>query len=158
MKTYLMGIILLCFSGMNVALFAQDNQSNDKKWKENFEQFKAEREEFISKAMNLTEDESKNFWTLCNELQMKKFELNKALHAELRKVRQAKRDNKTVSDADYKKIVELNASVKVKEAQLDEEYVAKFLKVVSAEKVYLYQHAERQFANKMFGQREKREK
>ena len=143
MKRGLTLAILFCFVSMNFALLAQQN--NERR-RENFEKFKAERKEFISKAMDLTDGESKSFWPLCDELQVKKFELNKTLRAEINKMRQARRDKKKISEADYKKIIELSASVKVKEAQLEEEYVNKFLKVLSAEKVFLYQRAEQQFA------------
>jgi len=151
MKKGLILAILLCFVSVNFALLAQ--QDNNERRKENFEKFKAERKEFISKAMNLTEDESKAFWPLCDELQIKKFELNKALRTEINKMRQAQREKKAVSNADYKKIIELSASVKVKEAQLEEEYVNKFLKVLSAEKIFLYQRAEQQFAGETLKKR-----
>jgi hypothetical protein len=139
---------------LNTVLFAQQN---DERRRADFEKFKVQREKFINKAMSLTEDEAKVFWPVCNELQAKKFELNRTLRTEIHKIRQAKRDGKTVSEADYKKVIELNASVKVKEAQLEEEYVAKFLKVLPGEKVFLYQRAEQQFANEVFGRRERRE-
>jgi hypothetical protein len=155
MKKGLLLAVLFCLANANLSLFAQQ-QGDDEKRRADFEKFKAQREEFISKAMGLTVDEAKVFWPVCNELQAKKFELNKALRAEIRKIRQAKREGKTVSEADYKKVVELSASVKVKEAQLDEEYIAKFLKIIPAEKAFQYQQAETRFANEMFGNRERR--
>jgi hypothetical protein len=153
MKKGLILTVLFCIASLNGALFAQQN--NERR-RVDFEKFKAQREEFITKAMALTEDEAKVFWPICNELQAKKFELNRSLREEIRKIRQAKRDGKTVNEADYKKVVELSASVKVKEAQLEEEYVAKFLKVLPGEKVFSYQRAEQQFANEMFGRNERR--
>jgi hypothetical protein len=150
MKKGLILTVLFCFASLNCAIFAQ---ANDEKRKVDFEKFKAEREAFINKAMGLTEEEAKAFWPVCNELQAKKFELNRALRGEIRKIRQAKREGKTVSEADYKKVIELSASVKVKEAQLDEEYISKFFKILPAEKVFAYQRAEQQFANEMFGRR-----
>jgi hypothetical protein len=142
----------MCLIALPVTLFAQ---SNDEKKKEDFEKFKEQRKAYISQIMNLTESESVVFWPLCNEFQEKKFELNKTLRAEIRKIHEAKKAGKTVSAADYKKVVELGASVKLKEAQLESEYLTKFLTVLPAEKVYLYQQAEYQFAKTMFGDRKK---
>jgi Spy/CpxP family protein refolding chaperone len=153
MKKGLLVTILFCFASANLALFAQQN---DQKRKEAFEKLIAERKEFISKAINLTESESKTFWAIEDEFQAKKFELNKTLRSEMRKIRQAKKDGKTVSDAEYKKLVELAASVKVKEAELGEEYTTKFLKILPAEKVYLYLQAEQEFAGKMVNKRQRR--
>ena len=149
MKRGLVFVVLLCFMSMNFALLAQQSERR----KENFEKLRAERKEFIAKAMNLTEDESKSFWPLCDEFQQKKFELNKPLMEEIGKIRQAKKDKKTVSEADYKKVIALRASIKVKEAQLEEEYMNKFLKVLPAEKVFLYQRTEQQFAGEMVKKR-----
>jgi Spy/CpxP family protein refolding chaperone len=147
--TFLVGLMSVQF-----LLLAQTN--NDEKRKADFERFKARREAFISKAMDLTDDEAKVFWPLCNELQAKKFELNKALRAEIRKIRQAKKEKKNASESDYKKIIELRASIKVKEAQCEEEYIGKFLKIIPAEKIFLYQDAELRFANEMFGNHDRR--
>jgi hypothetical protein len=147
--TFLLGLVSVHF-----LLLAQPD--NDEKRKADFEKFKAHREAFITKAMDLTDDEAKVFWPLCNELQAKKFELNKALRTEIRKIHQTKREGKTVSESDYKKIIELRASIKVKEAQSEEEYLGKFLKIIPAEKIFLYQDAELRFANEMFGNHERR--
>ena len=148
MKKGLLLTVILCFVSANFALFAQPG---DKDGKKKFEKFKAERVEFISKIMELTDDEKTAFWPICDELQMKKFELNKQLRDEMREIHKAKKDKEKITEAKYKKIIELKAQLKLKEAQLEQEYLAKFLKVVSAEKVFLYQSAENQFGRKMFG-------
>ena len=137
--------ILLCIVGLNIMAQGQ----GDKQRKERFEQWQTERVEFITKAVDLTADESKVFWPIANELQAKKWELNKTLREEMRKIRAAKRNNETISEADYKKIIELSLETKIKEAQLEQEYVTKMLKVVLAEKIYLYQQADFEFAGRM---------
>ena len=134
--------ILLCFMGFNMMAQEQSDQQR----KERFEKWQAERVEFISKSVDLTADEAKVFWPIANELQAKKWELNKALREEMRKIRNAKRENQTVSEADYKRVVELRLETKIKEAQLEQEYLDKMLKVLSAEKVYLFQQADLTFA------------
>lgn len=149
----IISIILFCVISANLALFAQ---RNDEQRKNDFEKFKAEREAFITKEMGLTEDESKAFWPLCNELQEKKFEINKPLRELRRKFRQARMEGKAIAEEDYKKMVELSSEIKIKEAQLEEEYLKKFLKVLSAEKVHKYQHAEHEFAQKFMEQRGRR--
>ncbi|MCL1937815.1 MAG: hypothetical protein FWF52_05420 [Candidatus Azobacteroides sp.] len=146
MKQKVLIALLICASCVRLSAFAQ--QSDESK-REGFEKMKAERKEFVSKAMNLTDDEKNAFWPLCDELQMKKFELNKPLREEIRKIMKAKADNQTVSEADYKRVIEMSVQVKLKEAQLDQEYIEKFLKVIPAEKVFLYQGAEQQFGKNM---------
>jgi hypothetical protein len=143
-------LVLFCLL-FTANLFAQD----DSRRQERFEKFKAEREAYITKELQLTEDEAKAFWPLCDELQMKKFEASKEVRELMRKERQARRDGKKLSEAEYKKIVQLNADTKLKEAQLDKEYMNKFLEVIPAEKAYRYQRAEQDFARKSSEKRNK---
>lgn len=145
MKKKIIVTFLFCLVTANV-MFAQ--AKDDKK--ADFEKFKAKRVEAISQAMNLTEKESTAFWPLCDELQMKKFELNKQLREEYKKIRKAKKAKETITDAQYKKVLELSVLTKMKEAELEQEYLNKFLEVISAEKVYLYKKAEQKFAKEKF--------
>lgn len=158
-------LLLFLLAGVSSFLSAQDGDDRkpggnrgpgDDKRKIEFEQFKAKRIEFITKELNLTEDEAKVFWPICDELQEKKFEVNKQLRDAIRKFFREEKNGEKHSESDYKKLVDLHVSVKVKEAQLEEQYVEKFAKVISAEKIFRYQHAEQEFARKMLDQREKR--
>jgi hypothetical protein len=152
MKKSVLIVIMICLVGNVSGVFAQRRPSDEDR-RERFEKFKTEREAFISKAMNLTDDEKKAFWPLCNELQMKKFELNKPLRDEMRKISQARREHQAVSDANYKKVLELSHRIRVQEAELDQEYLHKFLQVIPAEKVFLYRQSEQNFGEKMMRDR-----
>lgn len=123
----------------------------DSQKKADFEEFKAKRVEYISKEMGLTQTESQAFWPLCNELQEKKFELNRSMRGELRAIHKDLKAGKTVSEADYDKVINLNFDTKIKEAELEKTYYEKFRKILSADKVFKYQRAEQKFARKMFG-------
>jgi len=149
MKKKLIFAFLLCFLGTNMFIFAQDQHQNREKRRAEFEKFKEKRVEFITQKMELNTEEAKLFWPLCNELQEKKFELNRQFKKALRELNKAKKEGKTPTEEDYKKIVNLSIETKVKEAQLEKEYTNKFLAVISAEKIFLYQEAEQQFARKM---------
>jgi hypothetical protein len=140
-------ISFICFA-VSFNLSAQQRNNGEKR-KADFEKFKAYREDYISKEMKLTEDESKAFWPLCNELQEKKFQLNREIRKELRNIYKAIKEGKTVSEAEYDKIIKLNADAKIKEAELDKEYMNKFKKFLSAEKIFKYQQAEQHLAKKM---------
>jgi len=133
-----------------------DKEKSDARRKARFEKMLADRKEFVSNAINLTEEEKKAFWPLCDELQLKKFELNRPLREEIRNIIRARAQNQPVSEADFKRVIELSVQTKIKEAQLEQEYTEKFLKVIPAEKVFLYQRAEQQFSNNMIRNREER--
>lgn len=164
-------ILLLGVIGGNFTLFAQQEREGrrsapgkpkaerevfagrqgDEKKRESFEKFNAERKAFISEKMNLTEEEIAAFWPLSNELHKKKFELSKEVRSRMRILHKDKQEGKDMKEEDCKELLELSARLKVKEAELEEEYQKKFLKVIPAEKLIKYQHAEQEFArSKMF--------
>jgi Spy/CpxP family protein refolding chaperone len=152
MKKNVLIVLTICLMGSVSGVFAQRGPSDEGR-KSQFEKFKTEREAFISKAMNLTDDEKKAFWPLCNELQIKKFELNKTLRDEMRQINQARRAQQAVPDANYRKVVELSAHIRVQEAELEQEYLVKFLQVIPAEKVFLYRQSEQNFGEKVVRER-----
>ena len=143
-------IILVLLSSFSM-MFAQQNDERERR-KEEFEKFNAKRMEYISKEMNLTAEQAKVFWPICNELQQKKFQLNRELREAIRKVIQQEQSGSKPADESYEKIINLSADVKIKEAKLDKEYTEKFKAVVSAEQIFKYQHAELLFARTFFDQ------
>ena len=155
MKKIVLVATMICLTGIVSGAFAQQKPSEEER-RARLEKINAEREEFISKAMNLTDEEKKVFWPLCNELQMKKFELNRNLREEMRKINRTRRDKQPVSEVEYKKILELGSQVKVQEAKLEQEYLAKFLQVIPAEKVFLYRQSEQNFGERMIRERTQR--
>ncbi|MDR2622824.1 MAG: hypothetical protein LBC48_09685 [Dysgonamonadaceae bacterium] len=137
-------LLLFSFLGLNFHLFAQDSKK-----KAEFESFKKRRIVFISQTMNLTDDEAKVFWPLCNELQEKKFFVNQHVRKSIREFVTTKKEGKHHSEEEYLALIKQIADAKVQEAELEREYIIKFTELIPAEKIYLYQEAERQFAREM---------
>ncbi|GHT56792.1 hypothetical protein FACS1894145_3250 [Bacteroidia bacterium] len=149
-RKWVLLVLLLSFAQMNFSTYAQD----DKK-KAEFEAFKMKRIAFITKVMKLTDSEAKAFWPVCNELQEKKFILNQQVRKKQRAFAREESAGKKHSQEEYLALVKLVLDAKVQEAGLDSEYMEKFAKVIPAEKIYLYQEAERQFAREVLeGQRD----
>ncbi|MDR2627851.1 MAG: hypothetical protein LBC40_07445 [Dysgonamonadaceae bacterium] len=146
MKKSIFISLLICF-GLVSSVPAQHK---DDKRKEYFEQFRAKRIAYITDKVKLTPSEAQVFWPLANELQEKKYELNKPLREERQKL---KASRTTLTEADYLKIIDANAEIGIKEAQLNKEYLEKFKKTLSAEKIFKYQKAEEEFMRQMFSPR-----
>jgi len=152
MKKKLILLLLFVLTSMNIFLFAQ----RDERRRAEFEELNKKRVDFITKAMKLNTEEAKVFWPLYNELQEKKVDLNRQLRRTIFEFLGNEREKKTHTENEYKEIVNLVAQSKVKEAKLDEDYIAKFAKVISYEKIFLYQQAEQQFARQMLNQNRER--
>lgn len=143
-KKLVLLVLLLNFVQINMFLYAQD----DKK-KAEFEAFKMKRIAFITRAMKLTDNEAKVFWPVCNELQEKKFVLNQQIRKKQRTFVREENEGKKHSQEEYLALVKMVLDAKIQEAKLDREYLEKFSEVIPAEKIYLYQEAERQFAREI---------
>jgi len=148
-KKRILLFLLLGLTGSNLFLFAQ----NDAKRKADFEQFKEKRVEFITKAVGFTTEEANAFWPLYNEWQGKKFDLNRQMRKAVSEFTKSEKEGKTHTESEYKDMVTLITQYKINDAKLDEEYIAKFSKIISSQKIFLYQQAELQFQRQMLKQR-----
>jgi len=150
MKKKLILLLVLGLASINFSLFAQQR---DARKRAEFDALKEKRVAFITKVVELSAEEAKGFWPLFNELQDKKFELNQQLKKTLYEFRKSEKEGKKHTESEYKEMVDLSVQSKITEAKLDEEYVAKFVKVISYEKIFRYQQAELQFARQLLDQR-----
>lgn len=146
MKTKLILLLSLLFS-LSITVNGQNRGNSNQHRNEhkiNYEQFKQKKAEYIKKEVGLTESEAKAFLPLTDQLMQKKFELNKDLRKEVRELK----NKKDKTDSDYESIVKKSLDIRIKEAELEKEYYQKFRKILSAEKIFKYQNAERKFMKK----------
>lgn len=113
------------------------------------EAFKKKKSEYIIQKVGLSDIEIKAFIPLTNELMDKRFEINRQMRRNAREIR--KKEHKT--EADYEQLINEAAEVKLKEAQLDKEYLQKFKQVLPAEKIYKYLQAEAEFMKEVLDKR-----
>jgi Spy/CpxP family protein refolding chaperone len=112
--------------------------------KMNMADYEKRKKEFIQREAGLSKAEADKYFPLNSELTKKKFELHR-IHRE--KVQRIK-ENSNISDEEYKKMLEDDVELKMKEAALEKEYAPKFEKVLTPEKLYRAQQAERDFIQK----------
>lgn len=123
--------------------YVSTGSAQDKHKHGNFDidKFKKERADFVTKEAGLTQKEAAQFIPLMDELSEKRFELNRNVRAESRKLR----DNNNKADADYERLINIGLESGEKEALLNKEYYSKFRKILSAEKIYKSRKAEEDF-------------
>lgn len=138
-------LLLVLFVGVSLSVDAQGKPERPRRGGFDVEAIKKEKEKFLIKEMDLTEKEIKEFLPLEAEYMDKKFQINRETRQQTRELR--KKENK--SDADFKKMTEINLASNKKEAELEIEYFKKFSKVLSAEKVEKYRVADLKFKEEM---------
>lgn len=130
-------ILLLCVFILPVHFFILSAQNRQM----NMADYEKRKKEYVTKEAGLTQDEAVKYFPLNNELTQKKFQLHKSHRDKVERIK----DNSNISDDEYKKMLEDDVEVKLQEAALEKEYAAKFKKVLSPEKLYKAQQAERDF-------------
>ena len=133
-------IIMLLFAFMLSINFISLQAQNQNR-RMNIEEFEKRKVEYIRKEAELTNSEADKFFPLNNELTRQKFELRKMHRDRVQKIK----DNSDISEAEYRKLLEDDVEVKLKEAALDKEFAKKFEGVLTPEKLYKAQQAERDF-------------
>ena len=137
-------IIMLLFAFMlslNFISIQAQNQNQNQNRRMNIEEFEKRKVEYIRKEAELTKSEADKFFPLNNELTRQKFELRKMHRDRVQKIK----DNSDISEAEYRKLLDDDVEVKLKEAALDKEFAKKFEGVLTPEKLYKAQQAERDF-------------
>ncbi|MDD2474507.1 MAG: hypothetical protein PHI32_01205 [Dysgonamonadaceae bacterium] len=107
----------------------------------NLQDFEKSKQEFIIKEAGLSKEEAESFFPLNVELQKKKLELHRKHQEDMK---QAK-ETGDISEEEYKKLIDNNLDIKMKEAELDKHYSDKFNKLMSPQKLFKAQQAERTF-------------
>ena len=136
-------IIMLLFAFMLSINFISLQAQNQNR-RMNIEEFEKRKVEYVTKEAGLTKSEADKYFPLNNELTKKKFELRKNHRDKVQKIK----DNSNISEAEYSKLLADDVEVKLQEAALDKEFAKKFDKVLTPEKLYKAQQAERNFMQK----------
>lgn len=123
--------ILIVFLFLSLA-FSQKNNRHD--------EINKKRVEYLISKLDLTVEESQSFWPLYNEYQKKKSALSSAIKERFGDYKKATPH----TEEEYRKAVAGMMEHKTKQNELITQYNAKYLAVLSAEKVfYLYQYEDK---------------
>lgn len=137
---------------LSFGLQAQDRSGDDIR-KQRWEEMKAKRAAYYTEKICLTPQEAQLFWPIFNELQEKKWKLHMQMSAQFQN---GKKDDQGHYVINFAKVNDELIRIKVQEAYLDKIYYEKFKKVLSPEKLFRYYGAERDWANKLLKDIEKR--
>ena len=139
MKRTIHLLILLVLCSTNV-LMAQNRQHH----KMNREEFCKRQQEFLTQTVDLTSDEADKFFPLYYELQRKKNALNKEAWQKLHRGQ-----HENLTESEYSKIVDDVIKARIAADELEYEYIQKYKKFLSAEKIFKLQHAEMLFHRRL---------
>ncbi len=134
-KIYYFLTLILFFT--SVAVFAQDNSHDSRR-----EKYRTEKVAFLTTRLNLTPAEAEKFWCVYNELDNKRWDMQKSRRDLEMKVRDAK---ESLSGNEIIKLTRDYAASLKQEGDLNVEYNEKFLKILPPQKVLALYKAEGEF-------------
>lgn len=104
------------------------------------EEFRQKQQDFITQEAQLNKKEATDFFPVYFLLQDEKAALNRKAHLLF------KRGNGvSLSENDYKTILDELQDIRIQQAQLEKDYYNKFSRILSYEKIYKIQQAETKF-------------
>jgi hypothetical protein len=130
--------LLICLTSV-VGLFAQPNKNVRAK-----ERIAAQRVGFITQRLDLTPEESQQFWPIYNQYTEKLQEVRKAPKLE--------KPLDEMSDAETEKLIMSQMDRETKELELRKEYYQKFKTIISVKKIAKLYKAERDFRAELLKQ------
>ena len=145
MKRYLLilAAVLLFFP----SAFAQDHKDKAK-MREELQQFKID---FLAKEMDLSEKEKAEFIPIYKEYD----QARRKAGSEAWRFERNLKNNKDASEADYKKLAELQQKSREKDNEIVKNYDAKFETFLTAKQIYIMHQGETKFFEKMKEMRKK---
>lgn len=131
MKSIITSVIFLLLTGVAVNTEAQEDN----------ERVEAMRVAFIAKKLDLTVEESQQFWPVYNEYE--------AARKSIKKEQKRRRPNQDMSEAEAEAFVMQSLETEQKLLDLKKSYFQKFKKVVSVKKIARLQQVEREFRKEL---------
>ncbi|MDE5676399.1 hypothetical protein [Phocaeicola sp.] len=127
---------LLILLSINISIQAQDKK------KEGFskEEFRSRQEAYLTQKAEITKEEAARFFPIYFELQDRKKAINDKAWEQARKGKDPQATN-----ADYEQIIEGIVKARIEAGKLDLEYLLRFKKILSPQKIYKLQRAEMKF-------------
>lgn len=140
-------LLLILVMGCSVVASAQKHDKPDPKMFKEIQEYKVK---YLAQEMDLKEDQTDKFVKLYQEMTEERHKN----FSQMRRLEESLKDDS--SEQQYKEATEKIAEIKLKDAQLEKAYDAKFAKFLSAKQIYKMKEAEENFRRKMHDMRQKK--
>ncbi|MBJ6116619.1 hypothetical protein JAO76_00325 [Pontibacter sp. BT310] len=137
MKRILLLLFICATTFATTAAFAQDRSSSSSK--ERRERVEAAKVAFLTDKMELTSEQAQKFWPLYNEYETKRRELLKAYRSGYRQ------DVEELTEQEAKARIDGMFTTRERELALEQEYAAKYIRVISNKQLIKLYRGERDF-------------
>jgi AraC-like DNA-binding protein len=117
------------------------------------QRIEAARVSFITKKLELTPEESKEFWPVINEMETKIKTSRKALKDRFKKMKQ---EDEKIDEKTYQKLIEDMHEQQISILEIKNEYVQKIASIIGYEKTFRFEHQiQREFKKQLMDRMKK---
>lgn len=142
-------LLIVCLILSSFSLFAQKKESKDEKK----QRIEAARVSFITKKLELTPEESKEFWPVVNEMETKIKTSRKVLKDRFKKMKQ---EDEKIDEKTYQKLIEDMHEQQISILEIKNEYVQKIASIIGYEKTFRFEHQiQREFKKQLMDRMKK---
>ena len=142
-------LLIVCLILSSFSLFAQKKESKDEKK----QRIEAARVSFITKKLELTPEESKEFWPVINEMETKIKTSRKALKDRFKKMKQ---EDEKIDEKTYQKLIEDMHEQQISILEIKNEYAQKIASIIGYEKTFKFaHHVQREFKKQLMDRMKK---
>ncbi len=139
-------IAMVIFAALTAATPANAQGKNSRdKWMSEMRQFKRT---YLAKELDLTKEQQNKFFPVYEAMEDECARLDDDMKTMERRVSQAP----DASDLEYEKAADAMYETKVRQAEIEKEYSAKFKEILSAKQYFRLKDVDRQFARDMMRQ------
>lgn len=141
MKRYLL-LITLMILGITTVFAQEKNGEDRKRMHKEFMEFKMN---YLAKEMELRDDQKQQFFSLYEEMSAKRRDCMREAFRLERKVKK----QKDATESDYQAVTDAFKKARAEDMAIEDEYAAKFSKILSSKQMYKMKEAEDSFRQKM---------
>lgn len=143
MKHFSLFLIIVCSLLSAPAVMAQRNGAQGADREQWFKEMREYKHAFLAKELNLSKDQQRRFFAIYDDMMSQTGKLASETRALTEKVQNA---GDKATDADYDRAIEAMANQKVKEGEIERDYINKFKTVLTKKQLFQLKTAERKFA------------
>ncbi|MGJ8714176.1 MAG: hypothetical protein ACSHXG_03695 [Maribacter stanieri] len=134
-------LVIIIFLFVSTISFGQRNQD--------WEKINTLKVAFITEKLSLSSKEAQEFWPVYNEYQEKRNALRKKSHNQ---IKSKIKDADSLSEIESEKLLALHMQIEEEEEVLDNDFLKKVSKVISAKKTLLLLRSEEEFKRQLMKQ------
>ncbi len=146
MKRITLAILLTAFLFQGVTLFAQSKAQKREEWQKVVTEYK---HDFITNDLNLTNDQQGKFFPLYDKMEEETSKLVRETRMLENKISKQLKNGENVSDVEFDAATQAIYGLKIKEGEIEKEYLTKFKQILTKKQLFQLKVAERKFAKEL---------